>query len=339
MMRFLRGGVRLTTKPPAATPMAAAIAGVESGREAFGTLSSKQELTRAAFARVGPQLKSRFTRYIAWLDRQGYTLGSCEEAPLNLGAKRAYLRYDVHVRDLFGAVALASLHEELKVPGSFQVCWEHSRAERAVADIFLKLQLFDDRYVEFGLHCSPESSWIIAERFNGNGDALERFVGDGGAGAMIGGWSVAFERDGHDAPLLIEARCKAEERFGAIAASFRHHFGPAKTLSGHGTSLSGYYLDAVAKDARYAPLAPYLHPVDFLDIDRIRRHGFAQELTRFADVAVPGPQIIFENPVAQMASLYRERMSQRRGFVVLFHPTSWTSGHFDPFLAAVAGPP
>src|SRR2546423_95673 len=97
-----------------------AIAGVESARELFGPLAVKHELAATAAARVGSQLKQHFRRYVTWLDRQGYDFGSCEALPPRLDRRRVYLRYDVHVRDLFGAFVLAGLHEELQIPGSFQ---------------------------------------------------------------------------------------------------------------------------------------------------------------------------------------------------------------------------
>src|SRR5262249_10991533 len=189
-----------------------------------------------------------------------YTFASCEDWPFRLEARRVYLRYDVHVDDLLGAFALAHLHEVLQIPGSFQICWEHSLAEVEVADLFLRLQVFDARFVQFGLHCSPESSWIIAEKCDGRSGGLEQFVAGGAARAMIEKWLAAFERDGDDAPILVEARARAEARLADAAASFRRHFGAVKTVSGHGTPLASAYLDAVRSEPRVAPLGQDLHP-------------------------------------------------------------------------------
>ena len=311
------------------------LAGVATARAAFGTLTSKRELTAAALLRVGPQLQEHFRRYIQWLYREGYDFGSCETLRLPLEKRRVYLRYDVHVRDLFGAFAVAALHEELQIPGSFQICWEHSRAEEEVSDIFLKLQLFDSRYVEFGLHCSPESRWLVADRFNGRDDGLKDFVGSGDVQRMMAEWFAAFERDGHEAAVLADARRRAEATFAEVVASFRRHFGMVKTVSGHGTPLSAAYLDAVAAEPRLSVLAPYLHPVDFLAPERIRRHGFAAELTQLPEDGLPGQRIMFEGPLHDMAARYRERMAGAGGFVVLFHPASWTGDYFRPFLDGV----
>ncbi len=325
-------------RPTAPETSLGAVAGIELARDALGPLVAKRDLVEAAAARVGPLLAERFRRYVAWLDRQGYALASCEQLPLRFDSRRVYLRYDVHVRDLFGAFVLAGLHEELQVPGSFQICWEHSLAEAELSDIFLKLQAFDSRYVEFGLHCSPESGWIIAERFAGSSSSLEEFVLSGAGKGMIAEWLAAFERGGEDAPALVEARARAEARLAEITASFRRYFGAAKTLSGHGTALAACYLEAVGHNLRLAPLAPYLHPVDFLRPERILRYGFTRELTRFDEDPLPGPAIMFENPIGDMAARYRERMSGGGGFVVLFHPASWSGDHFASFLDAVAPP-
>src|SRR5205823_5912866 len=122
--RLLNG---LRWRQPVPTPGDSAIAGVESARELFGSLAAKGELAAAAEGRIGPRLRQHFTRYVGWLIRQGYDFGSCENFAARLDRRYVYLRYDVHVRDLFGAFALAGLHEELQIPGSFQICWEHSR--------------------------------------------------------------------------------------------------------------------------------------------------------------------------------------------------------------------
>lgn len=293
---------------------------------------------RAAMARSGPHLAERFRAYVAWVRRQGYEFASGEEAPLRLDQRRVYLRYDVHIRDLFGAFALAALHEELQIPGSFQICWEHSRAEVEASEIFLKLQGFDSRYVEFGLHCSPESRWLIADRFDGRGDGLEAFVNDGGARAMMADWLAAYRREGEAAASLSDARARAEESLAELATSFRRRFGPVRTISAHGTPLSAAFLEAVEEDRGLSALASYLHPVDFLTPERIASHGFGCELTTFGADPLPGPCIMFEGPIADMAARYRTRMAAGGGFVVLFHPASWTGDYFVPFLTDIAAP-
>jgi hypothetical protein len=303
-----------------------------------GPPTVKRSLAATAAPQIGAQLDMRFRRYVAWLDHHGYAFGSCNDLPLQFDRPRVYLRYDVHVVDLLAAIGLARLHEELQIPGSFQIFWQHSQAEVDAADQFLKLQDFDSRFVEFGLHCSPESSWIIADSFAGRSEALEKFIAAGGGDRLIGEWLQAYQRDGHDAPVLQTARHRAEQRFAQIAASFRRHFGQVKTTSGHGTSLSTAYLRQAAAEPRLAALAPYLHPVDFLTPERLRRHGFLCELTRFDENALPGPPIMFENPIGDMAARYRQRMSHGGGFVVLFHPASWAGDHLVPFLDEVTAP-
>lgn len=320
---------------PGAQPITAS---GETARRLFGRLSAKGDLVEAARLRVGPQLETRFRRYVDWLDRQGYTFGSVEESPLRFDANRIYLRYDVHVGDLFGAIALADLHELLQIPGSFQICWKHSRVEADASDLFLKLQAFDSRYVEFGLHCAPESAWLIAERFDGRSEGIEKFVRSGAARRLMYNWLAAFERDGDGAPVLRDARRRAEAHLAEIVASFRRHFGAVTTLSGHGTPLAAAYLDAVRGEPRLAAIGSYLHPVEFLTPERIAKHGFGCELTRFAEDELPGPRIVFENPIAEMEVSYRQRLSVGGGLLALFHPASWTSDHFAPFIDAVTAP-
>jgi hypothetical protein len=321
-----------------ASPTQPTLATVESAQRLFGPFSARDDLFTAALSQVSPSLEEGFRRYVEWLDRQGYTFGSCEEAPLRFDVRRAYLRYDVHVRDLFGAFVLAGLHERLEIPGSFQICWEHTRSEIEVSDIFLKLKAFDSRFVQFGLHCSPESSWLIADRFAGRAEGLDAFVADGGSRGLMAEWLAAFERDGHDAPILAAARRRADACLADTVVSFRRHFGPAVTISGHGTPLAADYLEAARAEPRLTMLAPYLHSVEFLDRDRVRRHGFARELTRFESNRLPGPLVMFENPVEDMAQRYAQRLSGGGGFVALFHPATWTGDQLLPFLDALTVP-
>jgi hypothetical protein len=322
-------------EPPPNQPM---LATVESAQRLFGRLSAKRDLVGAARSQIPPLLELGFRRYVEWLDRKGYAFGSCEEVPLRFDARRAYLRYDVHIRDLFGAFVLADLHEQLQIPGSFQICWEHTRSEAEVSDIFLKLRSFDRRFVQFGLHCSPESSWLIADRFAGRAEGLDAFVADGGSRGLIAEWLAAFERDGHDAPILAAARRRADACLADTVVSFRRHFGPVTTISGHGTPLAADYLEAARAEPRLTALAPYLHSVEFLDADRVRRHGFARELTRFNGDRLPGPVVMFENPAEDMAQRYAQRLSGGGGFVALFHPATWTGDQLSPFVDALSVP-
>ena len=311
------------------------LAKVESAQRIFGRLSRKHELAAAARAQVPPHMEPAFRRYVGWLMRQGYEFGSCEEPPLRFDCRRIYLRYDVHIRDLFGAFVLADLHERLQIPGSFQLCWEHTRSEAEVSDIFLKLQAFDGRFVQFGLHCSPETSWLIADRFGGRAEGLDAFVSEGGSRGLMAGWLAAYEENGHDAPVLAAARDRAEDCLAETAASFRRHFGAVATISGHGTPLAADYLEAARAEPRLTALAPYLHSVEFLDAGRVRRHGFDCELTRFDGDRRPGPVMMFENPVGDMAERYAQRIAGGGGFVALFHPATWAGDQLSPFLDAL----
>ncbi|HEY1299360.1 MAG TPA: hypothetical protein VGF07_02625 [Stellaceae bacterium] len=339
--KFLRRWTRSQPAPAAAAPAPKpAIAGqpvvsLEAAHQAFGRLKTKSELAAAARDRVGPQLEAEFRRYVGWLGGLGYSFASCEEAPLRFDAPRVHLRYDVHVRDLFGVFLLANLHDELQIPGSFQICWEHSRAEMEASPLFLKLRVFDRRYVQFGFHCAPESGWLIEERFAGRSEGLDGFVASGAARVLIEEWFGAFECHGHDAPVLIRARDAADAHLARTAASFARHFGPAATISGHGTPLAAAYLAATRDEPRLAQLAGYLHAVEYLTPERIGRHNFASELTRFDEKKSPGAFVMFENPIDDMEERYRRRVAGGAGFVVLFHPATWTSNHLRPFIDRV----
>jgi hypothetical protein len=329
---------RTPRRPTEDYPAPPILATVESAQRLFGRLSAKHDLVATARAQISAGLEAGFRRYVDWLDRAGYAFGSCEEIPLRFDARRIYLRYDVHVRDLFGAFVLADLHERLQIPGSFQICWEHTQSEAEVSDIFLKLQAFDGRFVQFGLHCSPESSWLIADRFAGRAEGLDAFVASGGSRGLMAEWLAAFERDGHDAPILAAARCRADACLADTVVSFRRHFGPVATISGHGTPLATDYLEAARAEPRLGALAPYLHSVEFLDAERVRRHGFARELTRFNGDRLPGPVVMFENPADDMAQRYAQRLSGGGGFVALFHPATWTGDHLAPFIDGLSVP-
>ncbi len=331
--RRVPNGRRMPNGRRGPMPAPTSLATVESAQFVLGRLRGKRELAAAARAQIPPRLEPSFCRYVEWLMRRGYEFGSCEDLPLRFDLSRVYLRYDVHIRDLFGAFVLADLHERLQIPGSFQLCWEHTRSEAEVSEIFVKLQAFDSRFVQFGLHCSPETSWLIADWFGGRADGLDEFVNDGRSRVLMAEWLAAYEENGHDAPALVTARARAEACLTRAAASFRRHFGAVATVSGHGTPLAADYLEAARAEPRLSGLAPYLHSVEFLDPARVRRHGFDCELTRFDGDRLPGPVMMFENPVADMVERYVQRLSGKGGFVALFHPATWAGDQLEPFLA------
>ncbi len=318
----------LPTEPPIGTPR-------NVGRM-FRACTDGAALAAAARRRTGPGLEETFRRYVDGLDRAGYTFGSLDDDRLQFDQPVAYLRYDVHVRDLIAVFLLAALHEQLRIPGSFQICWGHSRPEIEVADVFRKLLAFDRRYISVGLHCAPEASWIIAERFAGDQAGLVELARPRSFARLTAEWRQLIEREGADAPALVAARNKADAALARTNTSFRRAFGPARTISAHGTPLSAAFLHARSTDKGISVLAPYLHAVHFLDDERIARYGFIRELTRVGTDELGGPRIIFENPAEQLPLQYGARMAARAGFVALSHPATWTSGHFLPLLESIA---
>jgi hypothetical protein len=327
------------SRPPARLVDGPVVGGVGMAHACFGRRTDPRDLAAAARRLIGPEMEDAFRRYVDWMSGAGYRFGSCEAEPPRFDAPVVYVRYDVHVRDLPAVFILADLHERLAIPGSFQICWHYSEAEEDVSDIFLKLKAFDPRYVEFGLHCAPESSWLVAERYRGDANALNDFVSSGGADRLIAEWWAAYERDGPAAEPLVEAEEKAERFFAGIVASFREAFGSWSTVSGHGTPLNNAYLAALRKAPHIEPLGRWLHAVDFLDPVRLARHGLRNELTPLGADAAGPCRIMFENPVEEMAGWYGQRMAAGAGFVALFHPATWSGAHFLPFLDRMAPRP
>lgn len=282
------------------------------------------ESAARAIASAGEHgLEALFSRFVAAIQTRGYRFAAFEKAPVDFSGRKLYLRYDVHVHDLPAAFVLADLHERLAIPGSFQITWRFSPFEEQAEAYFLALRQFDQRYVQFGLHCSPNLSHIIYNDFDGDRRAALQAVKDGTFDKRLEALADAYERYGEDSDALRQIVEGGERIFIQQAESFRAHFGDWTTVSGHGQRMSAAFARAARRNPRLEPLRPYFMPPQFLDRLDLRAQGFQCEVTNFPDAAVPQP-ILFDNPKSDFTYEYESRMRLGYGFVVLTHPASWT---------------
>jgi hypothetical protein len=313
--------------------------------EPFGPKCEKvdtKQLAVAARQKTGGGIDFSFPRFVEWLRSEGYSFGGFEDGPPRFGERWAYLRYDVHVRDLLATYVLADLHQRLAIVGSFQINWKHSLWEEAVEPYFVKLLEFDRRYVQFGLHAAPTASWYLSQKLAGDYTKQHEAV----AGDDFVDWVLelyaAYSRDGDDAPALREIREGTDDTLSHIAASFRATFGAWKSISGHGNFLSRGFIRAQEKHPELRPLAPYFYPVEYMRKYGVARFGFELEITAFPVDRLPFPRVMWDGaPEEERRGWYRGRVANGAGFVALLHPETWTCRHnatfFLPAVPADAG--
>jgi hypothetical protein len=293
-------------------------------------------LAAAARRQVGPRLEPLFRRFVGWLSGEGYVFASLDEGPPNFGGRRVYLRYDVHIQDLLPAYVLADLHRQLAIPGSFQLNWRFSSAERQLEPFFLKFREFDPRFVQPGLHCAPAASWFVDERCGGDLKLAERLAGGSGFDDYARGLLAAYRRAGERAAELRHFREAADARMTALADSFRAEFGGRQTVSGHGNFLAAGFARLHAHEPASAPLYDYFNAVGYLQRFGVARFGFARELTMFPGKPRDPPRVILEGgDQTRRRRDFRRCVEQGLGFLCLFHPATLTTDDLAAILPEV----
>jgi hypothetical protein len=286
----------------------------------------RTELTEIARRELGSGIDLSFPRFVEWLRSEGYMFGGFDDGPLRFGERRAYLRYDVHRRDLFASYILADLHERLALKGSFQILWMFATAVEPLKPYFLKLLEFDRRFVQFGLHAAPMASWFSWEKLGG-GDHVKHAaaVDSEDFTAWLLDLYEAYGRDGERAAGLREIREGTDDTLSTIATSFRAEFGEWTSISAHGNFFTNGFLNVCARYPEVAVLRPYFHPVDYFAKWGVSRFGFGYEVTALGDDEIPFPRVLYEGNSEEIRrTWYRGRVAHGAGFVALLHPATWT---------------
>jgi hypothetical protein len=297
-----------------------------------------KQLAATARQKLGNGVDLSFRRFVAWLQSEGYSFGGFEEGPPRFDDRWAYLRYDVHGKDLLAAYVLADLHEQLQIIGSFQINWRHTRAEEAIEAYFVKLMEFDRRYVQFGLHAAPTATWYLNEKLGGDLSRQRTVMVTEEFREWLLELLAQYKCEGDDALGLREIREGTDATLANIAASFRETFGNWKSISGHGNYLTSGFIAVRAKHPEIAPLASYFFPVEYMRKYGVARFGFELEVTAFGSDRIPFPRLLTEGASeAVRRRWYRGRVAHGAGFVALLHPATWTCRHNATFFMAEAG--
>ncbi len=333
---------RLTTPPrfpdpppPASAPASPILTNLED-LVPFGRRCERLDsgaVAAAAGTRTGPRLEPLFRRFVEWLTGEGYVFSDLEHGPPVFAERRVYLRYDVHIQDLLSAYVLADLHQQLEIPGSFQLNWRFSPAEEQLAPFFLKFREFDPRFVQVGLHCAPAATRFIHQRCAGDLGQAERAANDPGFDGYVRGLLAAHRRHGDAAGELLELRAETDAVITSLADSFRAAFGDWRTVSGHGNFLTAAFTRLRAREPAVGPLQDYFNAVGYLQRFGVARFGFAHELTVFADARRDLPCVILEGgDQAVRRQYFHGRVAAGLGFLCLLHPATLTTDNLASII-------
>ncbi len=292
-----------------------------------------KELAAAARRKLGYGIDASFPRFVDWLRSEGYNFSGFEEGPPQFDQRRAYLRHDVHGRDLLAAYVLADLHERFGIRGSFQISWKFSPYEGVLEPYFLKLLEFDRRFVQFGLHAAPTATWYLHEKLAGDCTRQDAVMASEDFALWLRELGAAYARDGEDARELKEIREGTDDTLRSIAASFRDAFGDWKSISAHGNFLSNGFVRVRERHPELRALDAHFLPVQYLLKYGVARFGFELEVTAFGSDQIPFPRLMTEGaPLALRRRWYRGRVANGGGFVALLHPATWTCRHNADFF-------
>lgn len=252
--------------------------------------------------------------------------------------RNVLIRYDVHPKDILGALVVAALHSEQNVAAHFLLMTTQSTLATISRDYFRLLLEFGDDNVEFGFHGAPVAAEIRARIEQANPPSLfARSISREDTLAAVGLLT--------DTPADTTAIAELDRIHSAAASRFiddiaLHHrlYGAPRTMSVHGTPQNVALADFVRSHAASAGENDrVLHRVErliatnFASAARLGESGVAIELTRAA-AADGTPRCLFIGEQASHTLLIRLAYLLPSGIgpiAINIHPNSLLRGIFD----------
>lgn len=222
----------LYTKSPRYAQPALGVAGGEitAIAECFVDANELRQALRPYFAASDPAYRDLIHR----IRELGYTFKRTGlYTPDDLGKPLAFVRYDIHVKDIVGAYGVINANLDLNVPSEFHLTWELTPYERAYARDFWNLQKLtgDTDLIHFGFHTNPIRSWLVGTKFNADVYAYNE-------------WDKSGKSTCDFTELAQTGECclgsyddfvhGGEEFFYILSHRFKKYFPESRTLSGHG---------------------------------------------------------------------------------------------------------
>jgi hypothetical protein len=224
-------GVHAAKRQHTAPPRSATGAGREilALAECLREPSALRQALRPYFAK-----SEVYRELIDRICRLGYRFKATQHyTPDDLGKPFAFLRLDLHLRDIVGTYGIIDANLDLNIPADFHVTWELTPYERSRARDYWNLRKMASGtdLVQFGFHTNPVRSWLVASRFGWNVKSYGDWDGNGESTREF----IALARTGKcSLGTYDEFMSGARTIFYALSYRFKKHFPEAKTLSGHG---------------------------------------------------------------------------------------------------------
>lgn len=232
-------------------------------------------------------LNKEYISLLAYIRDHGYQFRSLEnfeknidrEGKYTVSGRFAYIRYDIHIVDLPYAFGIAKIHEELKVPATFYIMWDYSKAHISLREQFLALRKLNPDYIYFGLHVAPTTSWFLKEYLDPNNITVSAYLKSQDFLDYIQNLKQEVDNNGAAGPELKRIQEGTDDILKSLSESFREHFPDVTTISGHGHPLSAHLRSKLSKDSKYQCIRRLFHSPLYLKEERITPLGYCYETT------------------------------------------------------------
>ncbi len=288
--------------------------------------------TMAKFTPIFSKWRNDYKAMINYMYKNGYSFKSLNGyGKYDLEKEHAYLRYDVHIRDILASFGIAQLNINNKIPGVFYINWDFTGIEEYYREQFLCLKKFDPKYTHFGFHANPVASWFIREKFQDRTIDAINFIKSDKFVEYIRDLEKAIDKKGTESVEYKEIVNGAEKYLEKTAHSFLEHFPDAKTVTGHGNILTSRARSIIRPDEQYNCLRKIFSSVKFLTEERIKPLGFDCEATS-SQSAFSGTEYyycIFDgNTSADYKKNLIKRINEKIPIILVFHPYRWQDNCF-----------
>jgi hypothetical protein len=255
---------------------------------------------------------------IEYLRREKGTFFSCSqlgEAPVSRGIS---FRFDVHARDIPGAYGFLAALYRYNVPGTFFLLANYSDDERLRLAEFRALVQRVRLPVEIGLHDSPVDSYLISQKFRGNGVDYWRWL--------------QSEKSLHWLSSLARSASDQEAFHGEVMDALvtrvswmKQEFGNVQTMASHGGEINQMFRKRLPELGVTGEFISSLFSENWITDERLARVGLDADVEQFRreapllyQVTDGGGQI---RRMLENVNLYLIR--RERAVQILIHPYTW----------------
>lgn len=271
------------------------------------------------------ELQSDMAALCTYLGAMGYKIETSGNEAHSPESKTAYIRYDIHIRDLVGAFGFEDYHAATGTPGNMFIQWRDGLSDHSTEPYFCKFGDMAAASMDIGLHISPVDTCLLDTRFAG--DTIAYFDWYKTDDAMD--WLKSL----HENPnKLNEFNAEVEEHACELAKSFYSVFPLSKReIASHGGAVSQCLRAKARELGPMGQMIASFYAENWLTSERIVKLGGTWDVEQCGKHGVrkvsDGGGQIKRMMTSLTTSVEREAPIQ-----ILIHPASWFGKRRDGAL-------